>query len=223
MLGTMDLLERWQKQGVKIDYYVPDVGWQDRTGDGTQFLPQCFPEGPDRVIQRAHQLGMKWGLWFSGTQAAWSIGDNPRVEPSRAELPGGGWPRSYFRDGFHVENWHTQLCLASEPYFSLFRDGLLRHIKRYDLRFYKVDGAGGYCNSSDHQHLPGKYSTEANYDALIEIARATRQACPDIYIMWYWGRAHPSGFCTAIRFSKRELPWRPPVPVIIPASSSATR
>jgi hypothetical protein len=191
MLGTMDLLEKWQKQGVKFDYYVPDVGWQDRTGDMTRFLPQCFPEGPDQVIQRAHQLGMKWGLWFSGTQAAWSIGDNPRVEPSRAALAGGGWPRSYYRDGFHVENWHTQLCLASEPYFSMFRDGLLQHIKRYDLRFYKVDGAGCYCNSTEHQHLPGKYSTEANYDALIEIAKATRQACPDIYIMWYWGTRSP--------------------------------
>ena len=42
MLGTMDLLEKWQKQGVKFDYYVPDVGWQDRTGDMTQFCPSAF-------------------------------------------------------------------------------------------------------------------------------------------------------------------------------------
>jgi hypothetical protein len=191
MLGTMDLLEKWQKLGVRFDYYVPDVGWQDRAGDMTQFWPQCFPNGPDRVIQRAHQLGMKWGLWFSGTGADWSISDNPRVGPSRAALAGGEWPRSQYRDGFHMDNWHTQLCLASEPYFSMFRDALLRHIQRYDLRFYKVDGAGCYCNSTEHSHLPGKYSTEANYDALIEIAKATRQACPDLYIMWYWGTRSP--------------------------------
>jgi hypothetical protein len=176
---------------VKFDYYVPDVGWQDRAGDMTQFWPQCFPAGPDQVIQRAHQLGMKWGLWFSGTGADWSIGDNPRVAPSRAPVAGGEWPRSYYRDGFHADNWHTQLCLASEPYFSMFRDALLRHIKHYGLRFYKVDGSVCYCNSTEHHHLPGKYSTEANYDALIEIAQATRQACPDLYIMWYWGTRSP--------------------------------
>ena len=39
--------------------------------------------------------------------------------------------------------------------------------------------------------LPGKYSTEANFDALIELARVTRQASPDLYIMWYWGLRSP--------------------------------
>jgi hypothetical protein len=191
MLGTMDLMEKWQKQEVKFDYYVPDVGWQDRAGDMTQFWPQCFPNGPDQVIQRAHQLGMKWGLWFSGTGADWSISDNPRTAPSRAVIAGGEWPRSTYRDGFHMDNWHSQFCLASEPYFTMFRDALLRHIQRYDLKFYKVDGAGCYCNSTEHHHLPGKYSTEANYDALIELAKATRHACPDIYTMWYWGTRSP--------------------------------
>ena len=100
MLGTMNLLEKWQKQGVKFDYYVPDVGWQDRTGDVTQFWPQCFPTGPDEVIKRANELGMKWGLWFCATHGDWSIGNNPRTEPSRTIVPGGEWPRYKYRDGF---------------------------------------------------------------------------------------------------------------------------
>jgi len=191
MLGTMDLLEKWQKQGVKFDYYVPDVGWQDRTGDMTQFWPQCFPTGPDEVIKRANDLGMKWGLWFCATHGDWSIGNNPRTEPSRTIVPGGEWPRYKYRDGFPDDDWRRQLCLASEPYFSMFRDGLLEHIKRYNLRFYKVDNSSYYCNNPEHNHLPGKYSTEANFDALIEIAKATRQACPDVYIMWYWGVRSP--------------------------------
>jgi hypothetical protein len=191
MLGTMDLLEKWQKQGVKFDYYVPDVGWQDRTGDMTQFWPQCFPNGPGKVIQRANQLGMKWGLWFCGTHGDWSIGNNPQVEPSRTVVPGGEWPPYKYRDGFPEDDWRRQLCLASEPYFSMFRDGLLQHIKRYNLRFYKVDNSAYYCNNTEHDHLPGKYSTEANFDALIEVAKATRQASPDLYIMWYWGVRSP--------------------------------
>jgi hypothetical protein len=48
-----------------------------------------------------------------------------------------------------------------------------------------------YCNSTSHHHLPGRYSTEANFDAVIEIARRTHEAAPDIYIMWYWGIRSP--------------------------------
>jgi hypothetical protein len=191
MLGTMDLLEKWQKQGVKFDYYVPDVGWQDRTGDMTQFWPQCFPNGPDEVIHRANQLGMKWGLWFCATHGDWSIGNNPRLEPSKTIVPGGEWPRYEYRDGFPQDDWRRQYCLASEPYFTIFRDGVLQHIRQHNLQFYKVDNSTYYCNNPAHGHLPGKYSTEANFDALIEIAQATRQANPSIYIMWYWGVRSP--------------------------------
>ena len=191
MLGTMDLLEKWQRQGVKFDYYVPDVGWQDRTGDMTQFWPQCFPDGPGEVIHRANQLGMKWGLWFCATHGDWSIGNNPRLEPSKTIVAGGEWPRYEYRDGYPEDDWRRQYCLASEPYFSMFRDGILQHIKQHNLQFYKVDDSTYYCNNPDHGHLPGKYSTEANFDALIEIAKATRAANPNIYIMWYWGVRSP--------------------------------
>src|SRR5439155_18237795 len=131
----------WQKQGVKFDYFVPDGGWQDRTGDMTQFWPHCFANGPDEVITRANQLGMKWGLRFCATYGDESIGQNPRVEPSRVIVAGGEWPQDKYRDGFLVEDGGRELCLASEPYFSMFRDGLLQHIKRYNLRFWKVDSS----------------------------------------------------------------------------------
>ena len=191
MLGTMDLLEKWQKEGMKFDYYVADVGWQDRAGDMTQFWPQCFPNGPDEVIHRASQLGMKWGLWFSGTAGEWGIGENPRIGPSQTIVPGGKPVRVEYRDGFAEDDWRQQFCLASEPYFTIFRDGLLEHIRRYHLQFYKIDNSSYYCNNPQHGHLPGKYSTEASFDALIQIAQATRQANPDIYIMWYWGVRSP--------------------------------
>ena len=66
MLESADLLQKLQMQGIKFDYYVPDVGWQDATGDITRFWPHCFPEGPQKVIKRINELGMKWGLWFTG-------------------------------------------------------------------------------------------------------------------------------------------------------------
>ncbi len=191
MLETLKLLEKWQERGVKFDYYVPDVGWQDWTGDLTRFWPQCFPEGPMKVIRRVNELAMKWGLWFTGTWADWSCGLNPAVTPSRTIVPGGKWPDNLFRDNFDIFDGGRQLCLASEPYFSILRDALLYHIRNYHLRFFKLDASTYYCNNPQHEHLPGKYSTEANFDAVIEIARATRHTSPYLYIMWYWGIRSP--------------------------------
>ena len=191
MLDTLKLLEKWQKRGVKFDYYVPDVGWQDWTGDLTRFWPQCFPEGPDKVIKRVNELGMKWGLWFTGTFADWSCGLNPKVEPSRTVVAGGKWPDYEQRDSFDTYNGTRHFCLASEPYFSVLRDALLYHIRHYNLRLFKLDAGNYYCNSTEHDHLPGKYSSEANFDAVIEIARLTHQASPDLYIMWYGGLRSP--------------------------------
>lgn len=190
MLDTLKLLGKWQKRGVKFDYYVPDVGWQDWTGDLTRFWPQCFPEGPMKVIKRVNELAMKWGLWFAATWADWSCGLNPEVTPSRTIVPG-GWPDYLYRDNFDINDGRRQLCLASEPYFTMLRDALLYHIRNYNLRFFKLDTGSYYCNNSRHNHLPGKYSTEANYDRVIDIAHASRRANPDIYIMWYWGIRSP--------------------------------
>jgi hypothetical protein len=191
MLESADLLEKWQKQGVKFDYFVPDVGWQDSTGDITRFWPQCFPEGPQKVIKRMNGLGMKWGSWFTGTWADWTSGLNPKTVASRTLVAGGKWPDYLLRDNYDVYDGARHLCLASEPYFSMLRDALLFHIQNNNLRFFKLDASSYFCNNPDHLHLPGKYSTEANFDAVLELARATHQAQPDLYIMWYWGLRSP--------------------------------
>jgi hypothetical protein len=193
MLDNAELLGKWQKRGIKFDYYVPDVGWQDWTGDLTRFWPHGFPEGPGNVIKRVNELGMKWGLWFCATGVGWSCGLNPKTEPSRAVVAGGKWPLYRFRDNFDLlpTGAGGDFCLASEPYFSILRDALVHHIRYDNLRFFKLDGGAYFCNSTNHNHLPGKYSTEANFDAVIEIARQTRATSPDLYIMWYWGIRSP--------------------------------
>jgi hypothetical protein len=192
MLEIAELLGKWQKRGIQFDYYVPDVGWQDWTGDLTRFQPQGFPEGPDKVVKRVNELGMKWGLWFAGSFADWSCGLNPKIEPSRTMQAGGQWPEYRYRDNVDAGlNGDRQLCVASEPYFSILRDAILYHIRHHNLRFFKLDTGSYFCNSTTHHHLPGKYSTEASFDAVIEIARRAREAAPDIYIMWYWGIRSP--------------------------------
>jgi hypothetical protein len=83
------------------------------------------------------------------------------------------------------------LCVASEPYFSILRDAILFHIRENGLKFFKLDIGSYYCNSTKHGHLPGKYSVEAMYERLLDIAASARQADPDVYVMWYWGVRSP--------------------------------
>ena len=191
MIENIQEIHDLRASGISFDYYVPDVGWQDQTGDLKRYWPQCFPDGAKKVVSLVQSTGMKWGLWFSSTWADWSNGQNPAMEPSRTIVPGGNWPTYIYKDGFYVGRGERQFCLASEPYFSEMKDALLWHIREEDLDFFKFDTGLYYCNNPLHEHLPAKYSVEAAYDATIEIAKAVHRAAPDIYIMWYWGIRSP--------------------------------
>lgn len=196
MLNELKRLQRWRAKGVELDYFVPDTGWIDHSSDLTEFAPQCFPGGPSEVVQAANKIGMKFGLWFPVSWGAMSNSENPAVWPDQIPTPGEenapGPPPLVYQNGYLQEGGApARLCIASEPYFTMFRNAILHHIRENKLKFYKLDGINSYCNSTEHQHLPGKYSVEAAYDHLIEIARSAREADPDIALIWYWGVRSP--------------------------------
>ena len=190
-LELLGLFQKWQGKGFKLDYFAYDDGWQDEASDYTEFRRECFPDGAQKVITRLKQLGIRLGLWMPSTFADWSLGDNPNLEPSRVAVPGGQWPEIRYRDDFLVENGQRHFCLASEPYFTMVRDALLYHIRKNDLALIKPDTNVYYCNSSNHLHLPGKYSTEADLNRLVELAQAARGERSDIYIAWYGAGRSP--------------------------------
>ncbi len=139
---------------------------------------------------------MKFGLWFSVSGAGWSCGEYPPVAPSFSPEPGesdGSHSAPVLYRNGYVANGGVpgRLCPASEPYFSILRDAVLYHIEHNNLKFFKLDIGNYYCNSTRHDHLPGKYSVEAIYERLIEIAATARKAEPDVYVMWYWGLRSP--------------------------------
>ena len=192
-LNILDVLEKWQAKGLKFDYFTLDQGWVDPAGDLTVFAPQCYPDGPGKIVERVKALGMKFGLWFSITGAPWSCPENPAVRPSFIPPPGdpdlGRKPVEVYDTGYGM--MHGRLCLASEPYFSMLRDAILHHIQVNNLKLFKIDMGTYYCNSTEHGHLPGKYSVEAMYNHLLELSAAARQADPNVYVMWYWGVRSP--------------------------------
>lgn len=192
-LNILDTVEQWQKKGIKFDYFTLDQGWLDPASDLTGFAPQCYPEGPGKIIERVKSLGMKFGLWFSITGAPWSCPEYSAADPSFIPPPGdpdlGHHPKEEFLTGYGMT--HGRFCVASEPYFSLLHNALVHHMKVNDLKLFKIDMGNYYCNSSEHGHLPGKYSVEAMYQHLLELAAAAREADPDVYVMWYWGVRSP--------------------------------
>jgi hypothetical protein len=179
----LDLLAKWQSQGLKFDYFVFDYGWVDSASDYTRFRQACFPEGPQKVIERIRDLGMKLGLWLPTTFADWGIGHNPALESSRVPAPGGKWPEEEYQNGFLSANGKRHFCLASEPFFSTVRDAILKMANDYNLRLIKPDTILLYCNNPNHAHLPGKYSTEACFEKLMQLAETIRNA--GVNIMWY--------------------------------------
>jgi hypothetical protein len=196
MLQELKILEHWRRQGVALDYFVPDTGWIDHSSDLTQFAPQCFPNGPGEVVEAATKGGMKFGLWFPVSWGAMSNSESPAVWPDQIPTPGEeaepGAPPLVYENGYLKEGGApARLCIASEPYFTILHNAIQHHIRHNKLKFCKLDGINSYCNSTEHKHLPGKYSVEAAYDRLIEIARSAREAEPDIALIWYWGVRSP--------------------------------
>jgi hypothetical protein len=185
---TLDVLGRTKKlqsNGVHFDYFSLDTGWVDPASDLTRFRPTCYPEGPSNIIDGVQRQGMKFGLWFGTSWATQSCWDYPPVY-------GGATPPGLpYRQGSPLTAGGINFCFASEPYFSIFKNAVLYHVREDKVRLLKFDGGNYYCDSTDHGHLPGKYSTEAMYENLIDVVTNARAIAPDIFIMWYWGVGSP--------------------------------
>jgi hypothetical protein len=184
-LDVLNLLQKLRDKGVHFDYFTFDTGWSDPASDLTHFRPGCFPNGPGEVVDRIQSLGMKFGLWFGtswATQSCWDYA--PAYAPGNP--PGLPW-----RQGSPLTEGGINFCFASEPYFSIFKNAVLYQIRENKVRLLKFDGGNYYCDDTTHGHLPGKYSTEAMYNNLIDVATSARAAAPDVFIIWYWGVGSP--------------------------------
>jgi hypothetical protein len=189
--GTLNLLAEWQKRGIKFDYYIPDMSL-DTTSDLKRFRLSSFPDGPGEMIKQIDQLGMRFGQWFCVTGGAWSNARYPKMAPSLVPSPQES-SHPLYRYGYlaDMSGKLGSLCVASEPYFSTLRDAIVHHIKETHVELIKLDCGDYYCNSIQHGHLPGKYSTEESFNRLIDIAQEARKANSEVFVIWYWGIYSP--------------------------------
>ncbi|WP_160164452.1 DUF4038 domain-containing protein [Pedosphaera parvula] len=184
-LDVLSVLEKWQKKGMRFDYFTLDTGWVDPTSDLTRFRPTCYPNGPGKIVDRVTGLNMKFGLWFATSWGAQSAWDYPPAFPD-GHPPGLPW-----REGYPITREGITFCLGTEQYHGMLKKAVLYHIKENHLRLLKFDGGDYFCDHAEHGHLPGKYSVEPRFANLIDIANCAREAAPDVFIMWYWGLRSP--------------------------------
>jgi hypothetical protein len=185
-LHVLGVLEKWRRAGVQFDYFTLDTGWSDPNSDLTRFRPTSFPNGPSEIVRRVEELGMKFGLWFATSWAAESCWDYPPAWEGQDQ------PTMPYKNGYPARaDYVGWLCYACDAYVRTIHDAVLYHIRENNVRFIKFDGGLYGCDNPDHDHLPGKYSTEHMYGNLIAIADAAREAAPDVFVMWYWGLRSP--------------------------------
>ncbi len=198
VLDDQQVVGRWQKQGVKLDFFTLDTGWPAPDGDLTEFVNTCYPDGPARMIEGIHRLGMQFGLWFSEGWGGWADGLYPPIqtgaipEPGESPDPSDAPPLGVYRNGYPMGGGTGRsMCMGAPAYYRVFRNAILHHVRQNQARLLKFDSGTYYCNSTRHDHLPGKYSTEAISDRVIEIVQAARALAPEIFVMWYWGEGSP--------------------------------
>ncbi|MGH9611944.1 MAG: hypothetical protein ACRD4P_02570, partial [Bryobacteraceae bacterium] len=194
VLNCQNVIRGWQAKNVKFDYFTLDQGWPDNDGDLTEFAATCYPDGPEKMIEGVRALNMKFGLWFSVSGGSWSDGSFPAVQASAIPAPGDSGtppidpPITAYRNGYPTGGGVGRtLCIASDPYFRVFKNAIEQHVQHNDVRLVKFDIGDYYCNSTHHQHLAGKYSTEAMFNRLIDVAGDARTLAPDLFVFWYWG------------------------------------
>lgn len=178
LLDNIRKVAQGQKEsGCGFDYYCLCF-WHDVRGDGVRFDPGRFPRGFGPIKAELAKLGALPGMWIdSGGNPGWSIGGNPAIRPAMTDPSGRG-----------------AICRAAEPAKSLYTKAFLHHIKENGVRLLKFDHNGNKgmrCDNPHHEHLPGIYSTEANHNAIIEFLRTLDRACPDVFLMLYWGYDSP--------------------------------
>ena len=173
-----------QDAGCHFDLYSVDF-WVDYRGTLKECDPERFPNGLKRIREELDKLGTDLGLWIDSSWEQWSIGGNPEVQSclnidsDRPEtLREVSWGRKSF-------------CRATEPIKSMYVDAFRHHLRENGVRMLKFDNLASGCVNPDHNHLPGVYSTEPVYDAVIDFLNALDRECPDVFLMLYWGYRSP--------------------------------
>ena len=146
------------KRGVKLDSFLFDDGWDDRTG-AWRFNTR-FPQGFAPLREAASHYKAAPGVWLS----PWGGYDAAKRE--RVEKGG--------KQGFEIID--GGLALSGPRYFERFRDASMSLLKDHGVNQFKLDGTG-----NADKVVPGS-KFNSDFDAAIALIEDLRRARPDLFI-----------------------------------------
>jgi hypothetical protein len=162
--------------------------WVDNRGDIKRADAHRFPNQFETLKAALEGTGIALGLWLDSSTCGWSIGGNPDTLPAISQ--------DVDESVFELDPWQQwdhrhYFCRATEPVRSLYLEGFLHHVRNNGVRLLKFDNFNSQCSNPNHDHLPGLWGNEATHEALIEFYDTLDAACPDLFIMLYWGYRSP--------------------------------
>ncbi|WP_049622151.1 enterotoxin [Frateuria defendens] len=146
------------KRGVKLDSFLFDDGWDDRSG--SWHFSRDFPQGFVPLREAAARYGAAPGVWLS----PWG-GYGP---PKKERVKNGQAAGYEVIDG--------GLALSGPRYYQRFRDATLELLQKDGINQFKFDGTG-----NADKVFPGS-RFDSDFDAAIHLIDDLRNARPDLYV-----------------------------------------
>jgi hypothetical protein len=162
------VLERCAALGIEVA--ILDLGWARTIGDWRP-NPAKFPRGLRPIADRAHELGLKFGVHVAIAQMA---PDAPAALAHPEWLAFGG--NDYYGAG--------AICLGHQPCQEWLIDALVRLIGEEHLDYIIQDGEDVVkrCLRTDHTHAPGDSNYANSTTGLDRVIAAVRRAHP--HLVW---------------------------------------
>jgi hypothetical protein len=146
------------KRGVKLDSFLFDDGWDDRSG--SWHFSKDFPHGFAPLRDAAAKYGAAPGMWLS----PWGGYGPPAKE--RAERGA--------KSGYEIID--GGLALSGPKYYQQFHDTVMDLVTRDGINQFKFDGTG-----NADKVFPGSVF-DSDFSAAIELIKDIREAKPDTFI-----------------------------------------
>jgi alpha-galactosidase len=164
----LTVLERCAELGMEVA--VLDLGWARTIGDW-HADPAKFPRGLKPIADRAHELGMKFGVHLAIAQC------DPQA-PVALEHP--NW-LIHTSDDYYAAG---PLCLGHAPCREWLTGEIIRLVGEYNLDYIIQDGEDVVkrCMRGDHTHAVGDSNYACSTDGLDRVIAAVRQAHP--HLVW---------------------------------------
>lgn len=149
--------ELWQTRGAKLDSFLFDDGWDDRSGSWN--FSKDFPNGFVPLRNAAAKCGAAPGIWLS----PWGGYGPPKDE----RIARGGKTYETIDGGF---------ALSGPRYYQRFHAVTLDLLTKQGVNQFKFDGTG-----NADKVVPGS-AFNSDFDAAIALIQDLRAARPDLFI-----------------------------------------